>query len=208
MRQLATGIFLFSLIVSANAATKDFNKYIKEANNINLGMTDRWQSLMSAATKLDIKQKDQIEKIVNFSKNSAWYMRNASLIALKKIDINLATQTAKKLLSDKSLVVRSAAAEVMAVNLNNENKKILMNELNQHYNFHKKNSLWIRKQIAEYLKVVADLEDRDFFVKNLFDQDMDVAMQCAGALTKITGENLGEGVAGVEGWRKKINLKN
>ena len=133
-------------------------------------------------------------------------MRNASLIALKKVNHNEAEAIAKKLLSDKALVVRSAAVEVMADNLNEENKKALMAELNQSYNFHKKNSLWIRKQIANHLMLVAQDSDRDFFVKNLFDHDRTIAEICAAALEKITGINIG-GADSVEKWKKTVATK-
>lgn len=202
MKLLLTLVLLLSFETSY-AAKDDFAGYIKSASNVNLGMNQRWKALMSAAESINLKEVKQLEQIRKFSKNSAWFMRNASLIALKKINSNEAMQTAKKLLSDKALVVRSAAVEVISGDLTEENKKILMDELNQNYNFHKNSSLWIRKQILSNLMPVADLADREFFAKNLFDKDQNIADMCAQALGKITGDNL-SGKDRIDRWKKIV----
>lgn len=161
-----------------------FTDYIKTAANSSLGMSKRWSALVKAA---DLAQQGQIAEIQSFAKASEWYMRNASLVALQKADLKSALNTAKVLVQDKALVVRSAAVDVLAIKLDNENKNVLKNELNKAYNFNRKSSLWIREQIVEKLAEVAQIEDRSFFVKNLNDTDKKVALISAQALEKITG---------------------
>jgi hypothetical protein len=161
-----------------------FADYIKTAANSTLGMSQRWGALLKAA---DLARREQIAEIQKFSQANEWYMRNASLVALQKADLKSALTTAKVLVQDKALVVRSAAVDVLANNLDSKTKNLLKGELNKAYNFNRKSSLWIREQIVEKLAAVARIEDRDFFVKNLNDSDKKVALISAQALEKITG---------------------
>jgi hypothetical protein len=194
------------LIVSLNcgAAKDDFSSYINFATDKKLDMSSRWQALIKAA---EAASGDQVDEIKKFSSSTEWYMRNASLVALAKINPTAALVEAKKLIQDKALVVRSAAVDVMAKDLTQDSKDILLTEFNQPYNFHKKSSLWIRKQIVESIAANAGISDRGFFAKNLFDSDREVAELSARALDKISGENLSE-VRSVKKWQSIAKDKN
>ncbi len=167
-------------------------------------MTQRWNSLVKAA---DLANVEQINIIKDFSKSSEWYMRNASLVALAKVNLPEAQKQAKLLMNDPALVVRSAAVDVLAMELSEENKNLLFNELSKPYNFNKKNSLWIRKQIIEKFFNVAGSADKSYFIKSLFDTDKEVALLSAKALEKITGKNVGSENF-LEKWKALVKEKS
>lgn len=183
------------------AAGSDFESHLRSASDVNAGMTARWHSLLSAA---EMATPAQIAAIKKFTNSEEWYMRNAALLALKRIDINVAKSEAKKLVQDKALVVRSAAVDLLADNPADDIKQLLIQELNKPYNFNKKSSLWIRKQIVEKLSLSAGPQDKTFFAKNLFDSDRNVAELSAKALEKITGQTQ----PSVEKWKNIARESN
>ncbi len=193
-------------VVQVHAARDDFSANINSAENEKLGMSSRWSALIKAAKVAKLEQVDhpeKLEQIRKFSESKEWYMRNASLVALNKISPLIAMREAKKLIYDKSLVVRSAAVEIISTNLSEENKTILASEMTKAYNFHKTSSLWIRKQIVEKMSLAASLSDRDFFIKGLFDSDSEIAHMSARILSKITGETI-QGTRVVEKWQALV----
>jgi hypothetical protein len=194
------------LIVSLNcgAAKDDFSTYINFATDKKLDMSSRWQALIKAA---EAASGDQVDEIKKFSSSTEWYMRNASLVALARINPTAALVEAKKLIQDKALVVRSAAVDVVAKDLTQDSKDLLLAEFNQPYNFHKKSSLWIRKQIVESISANAGSSDLGFFAKNLFDSDREVAELSARALDKISGESRSE-ARSVKKWQSIAKEKN
>jgi|GEM_PF-2945791 len=201
--------FLVLLIFFESLAlANEFNSYVEKASDRKSGMNIRWNSLLRAAEiASETASEDQIRQIIKFVNSNEWYMRNAALISLVKINPQRALTQAKKLLNDKALVVRSAAVEVVAQNLTPEHKKVLASELHKSYNFNKKSSLWIRKQIIEKLSLAAGIQDRDIFIKNLFDTDNDVSQISAKTLEKITGQVVNE-VKYVEKWRAIVKQNN
>lgn len=194
-------VFLCILQSTSYAGAADFTQHMRSAADKKQAMQSRWIALLKAAQLASTAE--QVVQLQKFSKDELWYMRNASLVALQKVNRQVAEQTAQLLIKDKALVVRSAAVDVLAENLNEQNKLILRSELNQPYNFNKKSSLWIRNQIIEKLKARADESDRDFFVKGLYDSDTQIALHSAQALEKITGQRPGKGSA-VEGWKEIV----
>lgn len=204
MRFLILGL-IFCL--QLNAAVDDFTSNINKAADSKLAMNRRWAALINAAKAADFEKPEQLIQIRKFAESKDWYMRNATLVALNKIDRTAAMSEAKKLLYDKSLVVRSAAVEIISTNLNDENKTILSVEMSKAYNFHKTSSLWIRKQIVEKLSVDASLADRDFFVRTLFDSDQEIARMSAKTLSRITGEQI-DGSGFLEKWQALVKQNN
>lgn len=198
-------VFVFLFYATQSYAVSDeFSVYMNIASSNKNGMNSRWNALIKAAQFASETQLNQIQK---FSESKEWYMRNASLIALSKVNLGMAMVEAKKLMQDKALVVRSAAVEILAMNLNEENKSILAVELNKPYNFNKNSSLWIRRQIIEKFSLSAGSPDRKFFVKSLFDSDNEIAQLSAVALAKITGQQV-EGKKLVEKWQSIVKQNN
>lgn len=181
--------------------TQSFEAQYKLAKNTTLPMSARWKALLSAAEVADGKQ---IQQVLLFAKDKDWYMRNATLVALEKIGTDIVYDQAKVLISDKALVVRSAAAEILMRLNNRDVRKIFSEELSKKYNYNGKSSLWIRPQMMKYLVEKPTSEERSFFVKYLFENDTEIALLSTEALQKLSnirfsGQNKKEVIAQ---WRK------
>ena len=179
-------ILLFSKIVFSalpEKEIKNFEAQYKLAQNTALPMGVRWKALLAAS---EVADSHQVQKIIAFSKDKDWYMRNASLVALQKMGTDLIYDQAKSLMTDKALVVRSAAAEILMKLDNREVRRIFSEEISKKYNFNGQHSLWIRSQMMRYLVQKPTAEERSFFVKYLFENDPEIATLSAEALQKLT----------------------
>lgn len=199
-------VFTVLLLVGLNAAAvvEEFGEYIKIVKNEKLNMNVRWRALMKST---DLAQGNDVDEIRSFVESKEWYLRNAALIALNKVDPLRAEIEATKLLTDKALVVRSAAVEIIGRNMSETNKKALIEEVDKGYNFNKTSSLWIRKQILEKIAGVATDKDQVIFVKNLFDKDKKISELCANTLERLTGKKMARKKF-VENWREYAKQEN
>lgn len=182
----------------------DFTSQINVAKNVKMPMSARWQALVDAA---EVAHYAQIEEIKAFAKSKDWYMRNATLVALDKINVNHAMDEAQVLLKDKALVVRSAAVDVLSKRFTRENRNLMALELSKPYNFSGKQSLWIRSKIFNVIAAKATTEDRAFFTKYLFDNDEKIAKSAAATLERITDVSLAEKNK-VNQWRDYVKKNN
>lgn len=184
--KLFLGLMFFS--ISALAAIQDsastvFSTEYAKARNEALPMGQRWKALQKAS---EVATGEEFSKIVAFGNSRDWFMRNASLVALDKAGNDMVYDQAKKLIQDKALVVRSASVDILARLKNNSMKKIFSQELEKKYNFNGQSSLWIRKQMMSYLVRNPEKSEKDFFLKYLYDKDIEVAALSTQALEKIT----------------------
>lgn len=202
IRTLVIGLLLIQ--INAFASVEEFTNHIDMASNQKLNMNSRWRSLIRST---EYAESDDIKVIKKFTDNKEWYLRNAALVALNKMDRKVALEEAKKLVSDKALVVRTAAVEIIGREMTADNKKILMDEMGKGYNFNRKSSLWIRKQILEKLAKAASDGDQKFFAQMLFDEDKKISEISAKTLERLTGKNLGAGKL-VESWRQYAKQNN
>lgn len=179
------GIFVFTT-QAAIPEKPIFKDQIKIALDQQMPMSQRWIAVMktfeTASGGYENKQLEQ------FFVHKDWYIRNAALIAIERKSAAKAVEAAKKAVKDRALVVRSAAAEILIKSDQPDSVRILIDELNQPYNFRGKQSLWIRSQVMNYLTTKYDSIERDFFVQLLFDKDSKVAYLAMDALEKKTGE--------------------
>jgi hypothetical protein len=194
MKNLKIFLVTFLLAGSVFAAipqkqSGDFASQIAIAQNPRTPMSARWQALIAAA---EVAKYDQIEEIKAFAKNKDWYMRNASLVALEKININHAMEEAQTLLQDKALVVRSAAVDVLSHRYTRENRDLLAMELAKPYNFSRKQSLWIRPKIFNIMAARATGDERLFFARYLFDTDDKITHAAVATLERITETHLND----------------
>lgn len=153
------------------------------AKNEALPMSRRWAALQKATA---LANGDEFLKVIAFGDSKDWFMRNASLVALEKSGSDMVYDQAKKLITDKALVVRSAAADILMKLNNDAVKRIFSAELEKKYNFNGQSSLWIRKQMMTHLVRNANSNERDFYVRYLYDQDVEIAALSTQALEKIT----------------------
>jgi glycine betaine/choline ABC-type transport system substrate-binding protein len=172
--------------VATGNAPESSSTFISEYNtakNEALTMSQRWAALQRASS---LATGEEFLKVVAFGDSKDWFMRNASLVALEKSGSDIVYDQAKKLITDKALVVRSAAADIL-MKLNGDGvKKIFSAELEKKYNFNGKSSLWIRKQMMTHLVKNATSNERDFYVRYLYDKDVEIAALSTKALEKIT----------------------
>jgi len=180
---LATAFVCSSYAAIPKSDDKNYSQQIQMARNPALPMSTRWQSLIKAAEQANAQQ---ISEISDFANSNDWFMRNAALVALEKINTSYAIDQAKVLVQDKALVVRSAAVDMLAKRNSLEIRRIFAAELSKAYNFSGQQSLWIRPQIMKALAQNVSGDDRQFMAKHLFDNDKKVAAISALALEKLS----------------------
>ena len=184
--QMFLGMILLSSVSFAavpEQMPESFDAQYKIASTTTLPMAARWKALLSAA---ELANATQIQKVLAFSKDKEWYMRNATLVALDKIESDLVYDKARELINDKALVVRSAAVDVLGRLKDPSIRRVLSKEMMQKYNFNGKTSLWIRPQIMKYLVQNPTEEDKAYFAQFLYDSDKAVTAYSIQALEKLT----------------------
>lgn len=161
----------------------NFTAQYQIASNGALSMTQRWKALLKAA---ELAEGAEMNKVLAFAESKDWYMRNATLVALDKLGNDMVYEKAKVLVTDKALVVRSAAVDILSRSNSREIRKIFSQELAKPYNFSGKTSLWIRAQIMKHLIQSPTEEEKPFFAHYLFDRDRQIAEMSTIALEKVT----------------------
>lgn len=155
-------------------------------------MDVRWKAVTAAGRVGGAKAKADMVRALTAPE---WFMRNAGLIALTTLDRAESLSWAKKLMSDKSLVVRAAAVDVISQNHDSASANLLWTKLYAKENYRNRQSLFIRRRIVEALaefdgagheaKFVALLQDKD-------DSLHEPAMEALERITKHTVGNPGE----------------
>lgn len=203
MKALSILVFLFSVNVWSyvqNENEQNFSSQIARAKNQALPMAQRWDALIKSAEAADGQQ---IQQVLEFAKSKDWYMRNALLVALDKMGTDLVYDKAKVLVSDKALVVRSAAVDILTRLESQEVRTLLAKELNRNYNFVGKKSLWIRAQIMKNLVKKPYQSEKEYFSKLLFDNDPEISAMSMQALEKISQVHF-DGENALSSWKKFV----
>lgn len=166
----------------------DFSKSEKKS------MPTRWKALTLAA---HLKGEGSLPDIEQALKAPEWFMRNAALIALQSFDPAKAKLRARILLKDKALVVRSAAVDVIGIELDAAARDLFWEEFDATYNFRQKQGLWVRRQILEKLAVNPGKKEISLFAKALKDKDSKLHPTAVVALERLTQLKLGKGQDGL-----------
>ncbi len=119
-----------------------------------------------------------------------WYMRNAGLIALSNLDHSSAVSWARRLLSDKALIVRSAAVDVISQSHDITSSGLLWEKLYAKENYRGHQSLFIRRRIVEALADIEGKANAGKFVAILQDKDSTLHEPAMEALARITKANV------------------
>lgn len=98
-------------------------------------------------------------------------MRNAAAVALPHLEPQLAKALAEKLLSDKSMVVRTAAVQSLAQMDAKPLEELLWEKLHAPENFHRGESLFVRRHIAKLLAEIAQSGNEGMWIRVLKDKD-------------------------------------
>lgn len=170
-------------------SNSQFVKLSEVAFARNQTMRLRWAALVSMADSNPQKALPFLEKAAN---DTQWFMRNASLVAMAAVHPLKAEAVAKNLLSDKALVVRSAAVGVLEKYPTAQNRDLLWSELEQKYNYRNEQSLWIRPQIVSVLAQKPSEHEKINFARLLKDKDSRIHLPSIHGLEKLTGVRLGD----------------
>lgn len=178
-------IFIVSFLFSIQSlALVPVNKQdlTEQAFDRTNNMNQRWLALMDIARSQSVQAKDILKRA---SVDKDWFMRSGSLVAMESVDAKESYELAKKLIKDKSLLVRTSAFEVLQKNLKTEDRLLLWEELNKKYNFRGNQSLWIRYQILELLGKNPQEQEQKQFANLLNDSDQKIQAISTNILNKF-----------------------
>ncbi len=148
-------------------------------------MSVRWKALTSLARLYPEEALPISRKAL---RSSVWFLRNAGLIAIEIIDVKESIQRAGDLLNDPSLIVRTAAVDVLKRNKASQYKIQLMEKLNAPDSFYKNKSLWIRHHIVSALASFCEPGEERMFIAFLKDPDERLHAYAISALETLTGK--------------------
>lgn len=153
------------------------------------GMEARWRAVTALGLLGGQNSKPELEQAL---RHKVWYMRNAGLVAMTNVDKGAAANWAKRLLSDKALVVRAAAVDTLGSLDAKSASPLLWQKLNAPENFKGKQSLFIRRRIVETLARLERQGQEAKFIAVLGDRDESLHLPAIRALERITMKTLGE----------------
>jgi len=177
-------ILIFSSLAFSSVDSNRYQTLKRKVFSQNFDMSERWKSVIEMSK---IPHRDRLADLKKALKSETWFIRNAALLALDKLDSKLAETEAIRLLSDPALVVRSAAVEVLAQKLKSSAlaRQSLWSELKDKQNMIQKQSLWIRPQIIQHLAKDPQESDKLQFQSFLGDSSVQVQDIARTALTRI-----------------------
>lgn len=120
----------------------------------------RWKALTAMAL---LKKENSVKDLKKALVAPEWYMRNAALLSLNSVSPQHGKKAAQELLTDKALVVRSAAVDVLGPMLDAEIRELFWQEMDASYNFRGKQSLWIREQLLGFLAQAPLINEKSVF---------------------------------------------
>lgn len=144
----------------------------------------RWRSLLTLAM---VGGRDVMPELEAALKSPDWFMRDAGLLALRKVDPRSAIRWSKILLSDPALVVRTSAVSTLRQLGDHSSRDLLWEKLNSPQNFRGSQSLWVRHHIVQALADGAAKGEESKFLQLLADSDSRLHGPAGKALIKITG---------------------
>jgi hypothetical protein len=172
-------------------AQKKDPRFYREAHqlafSVNQSMSMRWKAVSALA---EIRGFEATSDLIKASQQKEWFMKNAAMMSLKKVNPKAAKEVALRLLSDPALVVRSSAVDVLGDQMDLETRIRLWQELEANYNFVRGQSLWIRPKIVSALAVTPRDSEKNRFAKALQDSDTRMHESAIRGLENLTGAGL------------------
>jgi HEAT repeat protein len=166
-----------------------YKNLIHLMNDESANMETRWRAVTAMG---QIGGKLSLPELKTALHSKSWYLRNAALISSQQVDRGQALAWAKELLSDKALVVRSAAVDVLADIGDRHSTDVLWKKLDSRENFRGKQSLWIRRKIVESLAKIEGQGSEKKFVALLSDRDETLYRPAIEALERLTNKKFGK----------------
>lgn len=148
----------------------------------------RWKAVTAMGRLGGAKAKTDLERAL---KSPEWFMRNAALVSYSQNNRQASLTWARKMLSDKALVVRAAAVEIIANAKDSASSQLLWQKLYSKENFKRNQSLFIRRRIVEALADIEGKGRESKFVAILQDKDESLHEPAIEALERITAKSMG-----------------
>jgi hypothetical protein len=161
---------------------------VKIMSDRNQPMEIRWRAVTALGRVRGSDAKNDLTKIL---KSQEWFLRNAGLLTMARIDRETALNEARRLLSDPALVVRSAAVDVIADLGDLSSAGLLWEKLHSKENFKRGQSLFIRRRIVETLARLESPGREGRFIELLTDRDPSLHEPAMSALERLTNRKMG-----------------
>ena len=203
---LTSCVFTFFVALPSFASTpksiSDSYGHLKQrAFSEESSLSEKWQSLQKMARKDARKFQKDVEIAL---KSKAWYMRNAALVALNATSLkSLSQKWSRKLLFDKSLVVRTQAIRNLIELKDDGYSEKIYEALNHRLNFRGTYSLWIRPYLAKALVMQPPKDWKKVYRTMLGDKDAQVQAWGVIGLEKQSGLRLGKKTDSLEAKAQK-----
>ncbi|MBX3017228.1 MAG: hypothetical protein KF767_05020 [Bdellovibrionaceae bacterium] len=150
---------------------------------------ERWKAVVLYA---QLRGPESRGFLARTQKSNEWFMRNAGLVAYQSVLPREARTVAKERLTDKALVVRSAAILVLEAEMDSEIRELFWNEIDQPRNFRKTQGLWTRPQMLEILAKEPKDREAPLFLAYLRETDARMHRHAVSGLEKLTRQTLGK----------------
>ncbi len=145
----------------------------------------RWRALTALGR---INPQEALPIIETALRSSDWFLKNAALLSLTYSSREKIIFWSRQLLDDKSLMVRTAAVQMIEKVKGEELSDLLWNKLNAKENFKNGQSLWIRRHIVRTLSHFAHPDDQEKFINVLKDNDRSLHYWALVGLAQLSGE--------------------
>ncbi|PIS11194.1 MAG: hypothetical protein COT73_05265 [Bdellovibrio sp. CG10_big_fil_rev_8_21_14_0_10_47_8] len=176
------------LNVAEKGKDQVYGELIELSKSAKESMVTRWKALTLAAK---VKKHQAIPDLKEALQAPEWFLRNAALLSLQEISPLKARPAAEKLLQDRALVVRSAAVDVLAEQMDNDVRQFFWSEFQEKRNFRLKTGLWIRAQILSRLSQAPQKQEANHFIEALKEKDQTLYPSAIVALEKISRKKMG-----------------
>jgi HEAT repeat protein len=170
------------------------------AFDANAPLEARWRAVTTVGRLYHDHNQEFMEKAM---RSSDWYMRNAAIIVAPYSQRQWAVRWAKALLDDPALIVRTAAVEAIRQMGAKEAEDKLWQKLYSSENYHRGDSLWIRRHIAEALAEFGSSGDEAKFIRILGDRDKSLHPIAMRALRRITVHDFATAEQWTTWWARK-----
>ncbi len=167
---------------------ESYNSLSKIAFNSNYKLGQRWRS-MAVIAKNFPKSKATKKGLLH----KQWFIRNSALLGLEQGNKKMARVWAAKYLNkDASLIVRSAAVDILSKNPSPETKKILRANIDNKLNFRKGKPLWVRKNILQAIYQMSTKSDLPNMMSELNKKKIDPQHSkfLLEALPRVSGHSI------------------
>ena len=168
-------------------------KIIEELENIAFDITENMDIRWKAFGLVVKYQKENSWPIVNRGLlTTDWYIKQIAILSVGEFHKDRIAQVIPKHLSDKAMVVRSAAVSVLETQAGRQEiRDILWKEIHQERNFRNGKGLWIREQILGILAKDPVRTEISQFAKILYDENPKLGSQAVKSMEYLAGKKLG-----------------